>query len=85
MCLDYALAMYPLLLIFLTYILFKLYERFEVVRIFFKPVVWLFTRLNYRWNASSSLIEAFATFLLLSYVKVINTSFDTLMPIDTTL
>ena len=77
MCLDYAIAMYPLLLIISTYILFKFYK---VARIFFKPVIWLFTRLNYRWNASSSLVEAFATFILLSYVKVINTSFDILMP-----
>ena len=80
MCLDYAIAMYPLLLIFLTYILFKFYERFKVARIFFKPVVWLFTHLNHQWNASTSLVEAFATFILLSYVKVINTSFDILMP-----
>ena len=80
MCLDYAIATYPLLLIFSIYILFKLYERFKVARIFFKPVVWLFTRLNHHWNASSSLVEAFAAFILLSYVKVINTSFDILMP-----
>jgi hypothetical protein len=80
MCLDYAIAMYPLLLIFLTYIFLKLHERFKVVRIFFKPLVWLFARLNHQWNASTSLIEAFATFILLSYVKVVNTSFDILMP-----
>ena len=80
MCLDYAIAMYPLFLIFSIYILFRLYERFKVTRIFFKPVVWLCTHLNHQWNASTSLIEAFATFILLSYVKVINTSFDILMP-----
>ena len=79
MCLDYAIAMYPLLLIFSIYIVFNLYEKFKVARIFFKPVVWLFTCLNHQWNASTSLVEAFATFILLSYVKVINTSFDILM------
>ena len=69
MCLDYAIAMYPLLLIFSIYTLFNLYERFEVARIFFKPVVWLFTRLNHQWNASTSLVEAFVTFILLSICK----------------
>ena len=82
MCLDYAVAMYPLLMIVLTYLLLKLHERFEVVQLPFKPILWLFTQchFNYQWNASTSLIEAFATFILLSYVKVINTSFDILMP-----
>ena len=80
MCLDYAISVYPLLLIVLTFMLFKLYERFKVVRTLFKPLVWLFTRFNHQWNTSNSLIKAFATFILLSYVKVINTSFDILMP-----
>jgi hypothetical protein len=80
MCLDYLIAVYPLLLIVLTFILLRLYERFQIVRIFFKPLVWLFAHVHHQWNASTSLIEAFATFILLSYVKVINTSFDILMP-----
>ena len=84
LCLDYLIAIYPLLLIVLTFMLFKLYERFQVVKIFriFKPLVWLriLAHLNRQRNTSASLIEAFATFILLSYVKVINTSFDILMP-----
>ena len=80
MCLDYLIAVYPLLLIVLTFMFLKLYERFQVVRNVFKPLVWLFARFNHQWNASTSFIEAFATFILLSYVKVINTSFDILMP-----
>ena len=80
MCLDYLIAVYPLLLIILTFMLFKLHERFQFVRIFYKPLVWLFAHFNHQWNASTSLIEAFATFILLSYVKIINTSFNILMP-----
>ena len=80
MCLDYAVAVYPLLLIILTYMVFKLYERFEVVQFFLRPVMWLLTHFNHQWKASNSLIEAFATFILLSYVKVINISFDILIP-----
>ena len=80
--LDYAIAVYPLLLIILTYLLIKIHEHFELVRFLWKPVAWLFTRFNDQWRASNSLIEAFATFILLSYVKVINTSFDILMPVQ---
>ena len=82
MCLDYAVAMYPLLLIVSTYMFFELHKRLKVVQVLFKPFVWLFACANHQWNASTSLIEAFATFILLSYVKVINTSFDILMPTE---
>ena len=52
-----------------------------MVGILFKPLVWLFAHaINHQWNASTSLTEAFATFILLSCVKVIKTSFDILMP-----
>ena len=82
MCLEYAVAVYPLLLILVIYMVFKLYERFDVVQLYFKPLVWLSARFNHQWKASNSLIEAFATFILLCYVKIINTSFDILMPVQ---
>ena len=82
MCLEYAVAVYPLLLILVTYMVFKLHERFDVVQSCFKPLVWLSARFNNQWKASNSLIEAFATFILLCYVKIINTSFDILMPVQ---
>ena len=49
-----------------------------MVQFLLKPLTWLLSRFNHQWNASNSLIEAFATFILLSYVKVVNTSFDIL-------
>ena len=82
MSLEYAIAVYPLVLIILTYLLIKIHEHFELVRFLWKPVAWLFTRFNDQWRASNSLIEVFATFILLSYVKIINTSFDILMPVQ---
>ena len=42
----------------------------------------LFLHLNDHWNTSNSLIETFGTFCLLSYVKIVNTSFDILMPVQ---
>ena len=82
MSLDYAIAVYPLVLVFFTYLLIKLYDRFETVELLWRPVEWLFTRVSKQWRTSNSLIQAFGTFILLSYVKVINTSFDILMPVQ---
>ena len=80
LCLDYAIAVYPLLLIAFTYLLIKLHEKLEIIQLVWRPVMWLFTKFNRQWKGSNSLIEAFATFILLSYVKIINTSFSILMP-----
>ena len=57
--LDYVIAVYPLCLVGLTYLLVKLHDKLACC----------FTRLNIQWKASNSLIEAFGTFFLLSYVK----------------
>ena len=65
MYLDYLIAVYPLLLIVVTFMRLRLYERFKVVRIFFKPLVWPFVCLNRQWNVSTSLIEAFETFIII--------------------
>ena len=82
MSLDYAIAVYPLILVFVTYLLIKLHERFETVQLLWRPAAWLFTRVSKQWRTSNSLIQVFGTFILLSYVKVINTSFDILMPVQ---
>ena len=44
--LDYAIAVYPLALIFLVYLLIKLHEWFEVVRFVWRPVSYLFTQVS---------------------------------------
>ena len=82
MSLDYAIAVYPLILVFFVYFLIKLHEQFELVRFLWRPAAWLFTRASKQWRTSNSLIQAFGTFILLSYVKIINTSFDILMPVQ---
>ena len=80
--LDYAIAVYPLFLIFATYFLIKLHDRFQVLQFLWKPAGWLFTQINQQWKTSTSLIEAFGTFFLLSYVKIINISFNILIPVQ---
>ena len=78
--LDYLVAVYPLFLVCLTYLLIQLHGRFQVVKYLWKPMAWLYGRFNHQWKASNSLIEAFGAFFLLSYVKITNTSFNLLMP-----
>ena len=82
--LDYVIAVYPMFLICVTYFFIKLHDRVRVVQLLWKPAGWLFTRINHmhQWKTSSSLIQAFGTFFLLSYVKIVNTSFNLLMPVQ---
>ena len=79
LALDYAIAVYPLLLIVITYLLVEMHD--HDVRI----VVWLWKPFHScykrQWNIKGSLINAFATFLLLSYVKFLFTSFAFLFPV----
>ena len=81
LALDYGIAFYPLALIFVSYILIELHA--HNVRI----IVWLgrpfhtcFARFRQQWNVKTSIIDAFATFLILSNVKLLSVSFDLLTP-----
>ena len=83
LALDYLVALYPLILIVLTYILIELHARnFWPLVWVWKPVQYCFTRCGIRrqWNFKSSIIEAFASFLLLSFGKMLSISFDLLVP-----
>ena len=76
--LDYAVALYPLMLILLTYLAVKLHDQFRLVVWLGKPLYMCLHRFRKEWNIKNSLVEAFATFYILSYVKVLNTSADLL-------
>ena len=45
-----------------------------------RPFLWCSARIRQQWNARHSIIDAFATFILLSYVKLISTSGDLIIP-----
>ena len=78
--LDYLLALYPFLLIILSYFIIELHDRKCVFIVaVWKPFHKMLTRLQ-TWNVRTSVIDSFATFFLLSYVKIINVSADILMP-----
>ena len=74
--LDYAIAFYPLFLIFLTYIATELHARgFRIIVFLWSPFRQVF---RHKWNNKSSLIDVMATFMLLSYNKMLSVSFDLL-------
>ena len=82
LALDYLIAVYPLLLIALSYLLVLLYDRnVRLIVCLWKSFLPLFIKFRRQWNVRNSLVEVFATFLLLSYVKILSVSVDLLVPV----
>ena len=79
--LDYLIAVYPMLLIVLTYIAVALHDRYPIIVTLWRPMQRVFTCIRKEWNIRGSLVQGFATFLVLSYVKILNVSFDLLTPV----
>ena len=81
LALDYAIACYPLLLIVVSYVLIELHAcNFRLFVCLCKPFQRFF--LQKQWNIKTSIVEVFATFLLLSNVKFLSVSFDLLTPTE---
>ena len=77
--LDYAIAVYPLILIVISYTLIVLHDRnYRVVTIAWKPFRILFSLFRRNWNIRTSVIDAFGTFFFLSNFKFLSVSFDLL-------
>ena len=80
--LDYIIAAHPLFLIAITYTLIQLHDHnCKIVVLLWKPFLRCFARFRRQWDIRTSLIEAFASFLLLSYVKFLSVSFRFLLPV----
>ena len=73
--LDYIVALYPILITVLMYILIELHDRScyynKVIAILSMPLQKLYHYFNGRWNPKQSILSTFATFLLLSYSKLL--------------
>ena len=78
--LEYAIGIYPLFLILLTFILIKMHDNFALVVRLWKPFHRCLALFRRQWNIRNYLVHAFATFIVLSYVKILNTSFELLRP-----
>ena len=71
MILEYVVAFYPIILAILLYIGIKLYDQnFRPVVYCWKPFLKCFLRFRRSVHPKTSMIDAFATFILLSYVRV---------------
>ena len=73
---EYLPALYPLILIVLTWICIELHGRnFRVLVLAWKPLHKCFFYLRKGWSTKSDLVGVFATFFLLSYSKILFQSF----------
>ena len=79
LALEYLVAFYPIFLILITYVCIKLHDSN------FRLIVWLwklfhrhFVHFRRSWDSTASIVNAFTTFLLLSFSKVLFVSFTLL-------
>ena len=78
--LDYAVAFYPMLVVLVAYILIRLYScNFCIIVWLWKPFYKIFHSRNQDWDVGRSVIKSFATFFLLSYLKILNVTVDLLL------
>ena len=69
--LKYLLALYPMLLIFLSYLCIELYDHnYRIVVYLWRPFRSCLKRYRRNWHPRTSIIDSFATFLMISYTKV---------------
>ena len=81
LALDYVIAVYPLFLLVIAYLLVTLHDSgVKLIVWMWRPFHRCFVHFRRNWNIKTSLIDAFATFLLLSYTKFLSVSFDLLIP-----
>ena len=81
LALDYVIAVYPLLLMVISYQLISLYDKnYRIVIIICKPFQLLFSLFQRNWDIRTSVIDAYATFFLLSFIKFLNVTHDFLAP-----
>ena len=81
LALDYFLALYPFVLILLSYLLIELHDRqYTAIVLIWKPFRKVLSIFRKSWDIRTSIIDSFATFFLLSYVKVLSVSTDLLVP-----
>ena len=79
--LNYLVAVYPLILSILSYYLIDLYDRdIKLIVFLWRPMKYVLSVFHNNWKSRTTVIDAYATFFLLSYTKVLETSFNLLAP-----
>ena len=78
--LDYIVAVYPLVLLLIFFALITAYERgIQVVVCILRPFHQFSARFRRQWHIKHSVIDGFASFILLSYTKILYTSANLLI------
>ena len=78
--LEACVALYPFVLMIISYCLIELYGRnIWCVVVIWRPFRSVFHLFRENWDIRTSIIDSFATFILLSYVKILNVSTDLLV------
>ena len=81
MAMSYVGALYPLFLVIACYLFIELYARgVRGIVCICRPFSILLGRFRRNWQIRTSVIDAFATFLVLAYTKLCSTSFFLLVP-----
>ena len=82
LALDFIVGVYPLLFLVMYYFLMELYDsNFRPLVIIWKPFRRLFDLFRENWDLRTSIIDSFATTLLLTNIKLQSVSFDLLTPV----
>ena len=83
LALDYLVAFYPSVLLFTSYIFVKLHDHnIHYIVTAWKPFQSALHVFRKSWSVQTSLIDAFATFFLLSSIKIMNVTMDLLIPTE---
>ena len=79
LALEYVVAIYPLLLTILIYLCVEMYDNgVRLMVCVWRPFHACFARFRRKWDLKGSVVHAFATFLLLSYSKLLTVSYSLL-------
>ena len=81
LALQYISAVYPLVLAITAFIIIELHARnFRPVVCLWRPLCLLIVRCRRTWQPKTSIMDAFATFILLTYTKFVRVSLSLLTP-----
>ena len=81
LALEYLIALYPFMLILFSYFLIVLNDRkVTIIEILWKPIRKVLVKFRRSWDIRTSVLDSFATFFLLSYVKILSVTVDLLTP-----
>ena len=82
LALDYAIAVYPFLLMIISYLLIELHDRnYQVIVTMWRPFRKVSSMFRRNWDIRTSVIDAYATFFFLSSMKLLTVSLSLLAPV----